>query len=209
MRPVRGQRHASDILYPSRPVISLNIEAAAQLHQDGTHRYQTWKDLATTGQIVFCAICKGMRFSDAVAVDVTTLNFNLLFEIGFALGLEIPVIPVRDTSILTNADDFKELGLLDTLGYLDFQNSDTLYRGIQARLLDLAPIPSPRVEFNRETPLYVVKGPHDTEGDVRLLSLLKKSAVHFRTFDAKETPRLPLQEAAAKLKPASGCCPPT
>ena len=45
------------------------------------------RDFHTTGQIVFCAICKSCRFADVVVADVTTLNFNLMFEIGFALAL--------------------------------------------------------------------------------------------------------------------------
>jgi len=139
-----------------------------------------------------------MRFSEVLVVDVTTLNFNLLFEIGFCLGLGLPVVPIRDTSIVSDTDAFRELGLLDTVGYLDFRNSDALIRGLLTRL-PVQPIPAPLVEFNRETPLYVVKGPHLTEGDVRMLSVLKKSAVRFRTFDVAETPRLSLQEARRQV----------
>jgi hypothetical protein len=36
---------------------------------------------------IFCQICKAQRFTRVAVVDVTTMNFNLLFEIGFALGL--------------------------------------------------------------------------------------------------------------------------
>ena len=34
-----------------------------------------------------------MRFTRLVVADVTTLNFNLMFEIGFAIGPGLPVCP--------------------------------------------------------------------------------------------------------------------
>jgi hypothetical protein len=143
--------------------------------------------------MVFCTICKSLRFSGSVVADVTTLNFNLLFEIGFALGLELPIVPIRDTSLLTSNEDFQELGLLDTVGYLDFQNAEALATGLLERWPPQA-IPTPRAAVNRDRPLYVVKAHIPTEGDVRLMSTLKKSALHFRTYDVVETPRLSLHE---------------
>ena len=48
--------------------------------------------------------------------------------------------------------------------------------------------------------MYVVRGHIQTEGDVRMMSTLKKSAVRFRTYDVIETPRLPLQEARRQVE---------
>jgi len=76
-------------LYPSQPkTISLVIERAVQdlkrERPDGT--YVTWKELPISGNVIFCEICKQCRRSKNIVVDVTTLNFNLLFEIGFGCG---------------------------------------------------------------------------------------------------------------------------
>jgi hypothetical protein len=90
-------------LYPSSPEIIANtIEASVQElgRVDGQHRWNSWKHLGITGQIIFCEICKALRFTEFVVADVTTLNFNLLFEIGYTLGWGLPVIPVRDTSYI-------------------------------------------------------------------------------------------------------------
>lgn len=192
---------AATFLYPSRQTqIAATIEAAVRLLRTRApdKEWKTWKEFETRGQIIFCAICKSMRFSQCVVADVTTLNFNLLFEIGFAIGLEQPVIPIRDTTIVTNRKDFQELGLLDTVGYLDFQNAEGLAAGIMERW-PVEPLPNPRVELNRDRPLFVVKAHISTEGDVRLMSTLKKSALHFRTYDVIETPRLSLHEVRRRV----------
>lgn len=195
------QPAAGTFLYPSRQFqIAATIETAVKLLNERApdRLWRTWREFDTTGQIIFCGICKSMRFSQCVIADITTLNFNLLFEIGFALGLELPVIPIRDTTILTSKDDFKELGLLDTVGYVDFQNSETLTNAILERW-PVEAIPNPRVELNRQRPLFVVKAHIATEGDVRLMSTLKKSALHFRTYDVIETPRLSLHEVRRRV----------
>ena len=123
-------------LYPSRPEpVSATIEdAVAQLSKvAGDSRWITWKNLDVPGQIIFCEICKALRFTKFAVADVTTLNFNLLFEVGFALGLGVPLLPIRDTSNIRDAKDFEELGILDTLGYFDYRNSTELREGVLSR----------------------------------------------------------------------------
>ena len=194
------------LLYPSEPQqLAFTIHAAAtSLRQrDPGTRWLTWEDFKTSGQVIFCEICKNLRHTDVVIADVTTLNLNLLFEIGFVLGLEIPVVPVRDTSYQRDRSEFQELGLLDTIGYLDFQNSTGLADGVMKRL-PVAPIPAPATQLNKQNPLYVMKGPIDTEGAVRVMSILKKANVRYRSYDHLETPRLSLHELRRQVGSSLG-----
>jgi|SRR6267378_4709946 len=103
-----GATHAA-FLYPSEPEIIANTieEGVKQLQLiDGKREWVSWKNLGNLGQIIFCRICKALRFTDLIVADVTTLNFNLLFEIGYAVGLGKPVLPIRDTTyqVLLNLD---------------------------------------------------------------------------------------------------------
>jgi len=193
-------------LYPSEPVqIADTIERAVAMLRERTSidHWHSWRDLNVAGQIVYCAICKAIRFADAIFVDVTTLNFNLLFEIGYALGLNQPIVPIRDTTVVKDEKDFNDLGLLDTLGYLDFQNSPQLTDSILKRL-PVSAIPTPPAEINMHAPLYVLKGPHETDGEIKLLSEIKKSRVFFRTYDVVETPRLSLHEIRKQINASLG-----
>jgi hypothetical protein len=187
-------------LYASEPpIIASTIESAVaslREQQDGTWR--TWKDLDIGGRIVFCIICKAMRGAGTIYADVTTLNFNLLFEIGIAIGLGLPVRPMRDPTYSVDKKEFDALGVLDTLGYLDFTNAGNLASAV----LEGNPsetIGNPPKRTYRESPLYVMQGPIDTDGAVRLLSLIKKSHLGFRTYDPAETARLPLHKARKEI----------
>lgn len=193
-------------LFPSDPeIIASTIEEAAQRLQaaSGSKRWATWKNLGTKGQIIFCEICKAVRFSKLVVADVTTLNFNLLFEIGFAIGLGVPVLPIRDTSFLKDAKMFSELGLIDTLGYFDFQNSNDLVKELMTSVRQPQVFPSAQ-PIDKERPIYLVKSPIQSEGMIRLMSSVKKSGLRFRSFDPKEQARLSLHEAFRQVSSSLG-----
>ena len=184
-------------LFPSQPqIIATTIETAVrELGRVAPEkRWASWKHLGTTGQIIFCQICKALRFTEFAVADVTTLNFNVLFEIGYALGLGLPVVPIRDTSYISDQKVFDELGLLDIIGYLDFQNSGELVEALLKRQ-NTRGESSQRPQVNKEQPLYLMKSHVQTEGMVKLMSALKKSGLRFRSFDPRETPRLSFHDA--------------
>lgn len=190
------QASSGVFLYPSQPEIIANTieETVEKLQQGyGEKKWLSWKNFDVAGQIIFCEISKAIRFANIVVADVTTLNFNLLFEIGYAIGLNKPILPIRDSNYIQDKRAFDELGLLDTFGYHDFQNSKELLEGV----MDRKPVPftGQIPPVNKETPIYLLKSHVQTDGMIRLLSSLKKSALRFRTFDPAETPRLSLQEA--------------
>mgnify|MGYP001484364904 CR=1 FL=1 len=199
-------RPTTFFLYPSTPPqFAETIETArARLQRNSPDKdWLSWKSLPIHGQIIFCEICKAVRSSATVVADVTTLNFNLLFEIGACIALGIPVIPIRDVTYLKNTREFKELGLLDTLGYVDFQNSEELAQALIARLPGQR-LPETPHQYFKSTPLYLVKGHIETEGAVQLLAAIKKSPLKFRAYDPVETPRITLHEIRRQVAGSLG-----
>jgi hypothetical protein len=199
------ESHDGLFLFSSKPAtIATTIEhAVALLQQRTASRWATWRDMDVSGRIIFCEICKSMRGAATVYADVTTLNFNLMFEIGFAIGLGLPVRPIRDTTYSVDKKLFDALGLLDTLGYQDFTTSEALSQAVITSGPG-QPLTVPPKRTYRETPLYVLKGPIDTDGTVRLLSLLKKSRIGYRMYDPQETPRLSLHLARKNVTGSFG-----
>lgn len=194
------------VVYPSEPeFISSTIEQAVKSLKSNASDLvvNTWRSMHISGQIIFCEICKSLRASRAAIADVTTLNFNVLFEIGYALGLGLTVMPVRDTTVVRDTKDFDELGILDVLGYIDFQNSVDLAAALPEALRRARPV-STHVSVNFEQPLFFVKSHIHSEGVVKLLSALKKSGIKFRTFDPRETSRLSLHDALKQVNSSLG-----
>jgi hypothetical protein len=193
-------------LYPNDPeIIAATVEEAASRLRlaAGEKRWFTWKDLGITGQVIFCQICKAMRYTRFVVADLTTLNFNLLFEVGYAIGLRVPVLPIRDTSFMKDTKVFNELGLIDTVGYFDFQNAAELVNKIITNGCPSQVLPQVQ-PLDKEKPLYVMKSPVQSEGMVRLMSAVKKSGLRFRSFDPRESSRLSLHDAFKQASSSLG-----
>lgn len=190
-------------LYPSSPaLIAETIEEA--IRRLLPHKQVAgWKDLSPAGQVIFCSICKQLRFSGTAITDVTTLNFNLLFEIGYAVGLRIPVLPIRDTTFIRDKRTFTELGILDAIGYIDFQNSEELARGVLEKLPAAKPI-DVAYELNQEQPIFLVKSPVATDASARLTATVEKTGLRTRTFDPVETTRITLHDAIRQVQSSLG-----
>ena len=92
--------------------------------------------------------------------------------------------PSRLGHLRSIVQDFDELGLIDTLGYNDFQNSAELAASLVDYIRDAA-FSFERRPINRHQPIYVLKSPLDTDGQIKMMSVLKNSAIRFRTFDPK------------------------
>ena len=194
-------------LYPADPEwMARTIEMAAEIlnKSNDNKRWRTWREFQSAGQIVFCTICKNMRFSNAIIADVTTLNFNLMFEIGFALGLEIPLLLIRDTSFMRDSEEFKKLGILESITYLDFQNAKGLARAVRSAMPAVKAIPAQSVILNRDMPLYLVKSHISTEGQLKLTSIIDRSPLKFRSYDPIEDPPLSLHDMRKQVATSFG-----
>jgi len=184
-------------IYPSDPTnIADTIQNAVdQLVSDKAY---SWKSLDVSGNIIFCEICKAIRSSSVVVADITTLNFNVLFEIGYTIGVNKPLYLIRDTTFSRDKKHIEELGVLDTIGYASYVNSSDIVNQYYKKT-EFKPLHQNSGQIFQEQPLYVLKGKLETEGAVRMMSILKKSRIRFRTFDQIETPRISLAEAQKQI----------
>lgn len=187
-------------LYPSHPtIISSTIDSAAEAlsKKYPNKSYLTWKNLRTEGKVIFCEICKTVVSSSYLVCDITTLNFNVLFEIGYIYGLSKPFIPIFDVSFGTNKNMLDKIGLLDTVGYKEFTNSSEIISIVEAKATHITSQRSSQLDTF--APIYYLKTPLDTEGSLRVTSSLKKSWFRFRVYDPKERVRLPLSLAIREV----------
>jgi hypothetical protein len=73
--------HISDglILFPSEPEIIANTieEALPKLKSAAKGRkWLSWKDLGIVGRIIFCEICKALRFTKVAVADVSLRSIS-------------------------------------------------------------------------------------------------------------------------------------
>ncbi len=191
------ENNGAFFIYPSNPPLLANtIKDCVSLHHeyDAKNNWITWENLSVGGRIIFCEICKAMRGSQLIVANITNMNFNVLFELGFAIGLRKPVLPIRDSTYEVQKKQFDEIGIFDTLGYEQFINSFDLLKLVKEQH-KITPAILADPELNKSQPIYFIRSPIDNDGSVKLFSCLKKSWFKFRTFDSRETPRLSLHDS--------------
>lgn len=196
-------------LYSDKPShISDPIEAAVEQvkRKNPEHSWQSWKDFQP-GNVIFCSVCKAIRASEYIIADITTLNFNLMFEIGYSIGLEKPILFIKDSTYNKDRNVFNDIGIIDTIKYENFSNSDQLTYIVERTVHEnkFFTIATPDKKLNRAEPLYVIKPSIDFEQNHKLLKIIEDSPLsNYRQFDEYDTTALNLYQLQKNIITSAG-----
>ncbi|MEN8640508.1 P-loop ATPase, Sll1717 family [Pseudomonas sichuanensis] len=163
---------------------------------------KTWKALDIVGHFISDEVISGIDQADFLVADITTLNFNVTYEIGYAIGKSKRILLVRNKSISSDGAKISDVGIFDTIGYNDYQNSTELARFvISASTSKPIETASP---LNTKAPIYLLDTPFKTDWSTRIISRIKKAGFIFRNFDPNEMPRLSAYDAIAQVSTSHG-----
>ncbi|RYZ76924.1 MAG: hypothetical protein EOP06_30835, partial [Proteobacteria bacterium] len=161
----------------------------------------SWEENDITGRFLRAPIIEKIDDGLCLLADVTTPNFNVTYEIGYAIGKAKRLILLRHEAIKPN-DLIQRIGIFDTLGYVTYVNSVELVSAIRA-VSDFSPIPVVR-ERNKKQPVYVLETPYKTNSMLQILSRVKKEQLFYRSFNPQEQTRLAGPDAIAEVGASYG-----
>ena len=191
--------------YPGNPAtLGETIERALARHSAvrAEPGIRSWRALDIAGHFIGEEVSGGIDGVDILIADITHLNFNVTYEVGFAIGKGKRVFLVRDRSIADAHPSARELGVFDSLGYLEYANSDELGAILkELKASDPLSISSKR---NTRAPVYVLEAKHKTDWISRVVSRVKKARYIYRNFDPNESPRLSGSEAISQVAQSYG-----
>lgn len=191
--------------YPSDPKIlgdtieSAVKQASSKFALSGVY---TWRSADVAGAFVSDRILEAINAKQYFVADVSRLNFNVTFEVGYAIGRSKNLLLTRYRA-LDSEKDLLELGIFDTITYTNYENSDELaglLNGITARS-SVFPV---AVKQNRQAPVYLVDAKYKTDPVTRIVARVKKARLFFRSFDPNEQPRLSAIEAIDNVAQSFG-----
>ena len=128
-----------------------------------------------------------------LVADVTVPNFNVTYEIGYAIGLNKRVYLTRNETIKTGEVDLSEVGIFDTLGYVDYPDSTALAKHLQD-VTDCQPLEL-NYHLDKTAPVYLVETPHRTDSMTSIVARVKKARLQYRSFSPTEEIRMAATEA--------------
>lgn len=190
--------------YPGTPrAIGDSIETAItglKSHKP-KQAFKSWRGLDIGGNEISAEVLDSIAIADVLVADITHLNCNVLFEIGFAIAKQKRAYLVRNSAV--EADSLHaSLGITDTLGYVEYANSRELISVVNG-VVDFHPLPLAPTK-NAKAPLYLNLGKKKTEYESKIVSAVKKLRLYFRAFDPNETPRLSAIDAIRDISSSSG-----
>lgn len=202
--------------YEADPATSERItKAVTELNAGGLVSITTWEALRVSGKIVINTVCKAIRESAIFCADITSLNHNVMFELGYAIAQNKRIWISYDPTIPELAAKFDQLKVLTTTGYSKCTNSyeivrsfltDKPFEDLKATIFDEAIAPTLPSE-QRETLLYL-KSRHNTEASVVLSTRVEKAArgtgLPLIIDDPRETTAQPLAWYGEQVYNAAG-----
>ena len=114
--------------YASSPAeIGHTIEEAVNIvNSNDTFIVETLKALDIAGHFISEKVLEGIDTCDILVAYISILNFNVTYEIGYAIGRKKRILLTKNRSIKEKLPTIREVGIFDTLGFSDYQNSSEL-----------------------------------------------------------------------------------
>lgn len=194
--------------YSSRPpALAETIESAiSQLKTGRVVDVIGWKDLRTTGKLLIFKICEAIEKYEIFACDLTTLNNNVLFELGFAIAKNKRIWVIRDPSFEQSHVAFEKLRLMTTVGYKPYRNSREIVESFYAEqpYTDLHDTVLSEAVATSMAPteggLLYIKSSIPTDASIKVSRILDACPVPQVVDDPREEIAQPLQWYAQKTR---------
>lgn len=196
--------------YPGRPEVRRDTVATAadRLGLSDDVLAVTWEDLQVGGRLIISEILRGIHSSRAVVFDITSLNQNVFFELGYAIGDDGNVWLIRDTTDEFAERAWKRFGMLRTVGHQKYTNSDDIiaaferdrpHRRTETLFQDLI---APSLSMAPPSSLFYMKSLHDTDPSRTLTRVIvdqTEGKFTVVTADPSETSFQPLSWYAEQI----------
>jgi hypothetical protein len=171
--------------------IGTEIAAAIPILRNahGLPEFTTWEENDIAGRFLVSPILENIHKSECVVADITKLNFNVAFEIGYAIGAKRRIMLVRNSSLEGDQALFPQLGIFDTLGHEAYSSGEQLASKIAA-MSDRTPLPLVRRHSGGRPRLFLLEPSSKTTYDISLASSIKKAQIGFERYDPAEKGRL-------------------
>ncbi len=194
--------------YPGQPkeIGQAVCDAAQDYNNFSSIQIQGWEKNDISGIPLTDPIFEKISKAEFLAADITILNFNVVFEIGYAIGKGKRTFLFQNSALKNENELAGKVGIFDTLGYALYDSSKSLSNQLKQRKnyesLNV------HKDINHQAPVYIVEPMHKTDAITSLKSLTKKARWRYRSFNPDDDIRLSAMEAINSVGQSAGViCP--
>lgn len=176
------------------------IEAAIKEINNSGHPVfiKSWTSLSIGGDFLISTILKEIENCDLFCCDITNLNENVLFELGFAIARNKPVWIIQDITIAESFQRYKEFILLNNIGYINYTSTKNIVQAFidqkqyisKKPLLDTIPIDTDGNEDSKL--LFYLKSQIDQNYNQYIVNAIEQNKIPVLIDDSNENKVSPL-----------------
>ena len=165
--------------------------------------FHPWQQNDICGVVMTDPIFSEIDSATAIVADITKPNFNVTFEIGYAIAKGKPLLLLVNAGLVFDSQALARIGIFDSIGYETYENSHELAERISSALHNRAL----KADYtpNRRAPVYLVEMPRNSEAMTHIVARIKKSRLKYRSFNLREHVRLSPTDAIAHAASSFGC----
>lgn len=186
--------------------------AAKEINKGRQIHLRTWEECRIGGKVIMQEICKEIDKAELFCADLTGINPNVMFELGYAIARNKRIWLILDPTLSESRNDFNQLKLLTTIGYAQYTNSDDIIKSFykdkphtdledtifnQSIKPNLSPIQDGEI-------LLYLKSRHDTEASNRLTKRIQNTNITLIVDDPRESAIQTLSWYGQKIYGARG-----
>jgi len=168
--------------------------AITEINRGGVAQISSWKELRINGKFIINEVLEAIYNADFFCADLTGINDNVLFEIGYAIGINKPVWLIFDTSHIESYRRYREIDFFSSIGYSKYSNTPHIvsnfyadkpyeqngaYEELNKNLTSF--------DANEKYPLIFLKNQVDTNYSDSIIKALKEKKLTYVLDDAVET----------------------
>jgi len=189
--------------YPNNPeIIGSTIETAVNNYNLSNDKIRTWKALDVAGCFIIGEIKSNIDKMQIFIADITQLNFNVTYEIGYAIGTGKSIMLTKNKGIKEGDSTIREVGIFDTIGYSEYENSDDILKLLRSPSTHI--IYNEKIKINTKAPVFLLETKIKSDISSRITARIKKARLTYRSFDPNESPRLSAHDAINSISQSFG-----
>ena len=186
--------------------------AVKEINKSRQVHLKTWEECRVGGKVIMQEICNEIIQAELFCADLTGINPNVMFELGYAIARNKRIWLLLDPTLSESRNDFNQLKLLTTIGYAQYTNSDDITKSFykdkpfidlentifnQSIKPNLSPIQADQI-------LLYLKSRHDTEPSNRITKRIQNTKIPLIVDDPRESAIQTLSWYGQKIYGARG-----